>query len=203
MASSDSLYIDVATLAPMLGFASDDNSARSRLSNICERASRFIDENRGTRFYTPDDDEIRYYTPHYPMRPDVIWIDDMTNVTEVACRNSDGSYTAWATEDWVAEPFTLPYTMILVSVFGSQSAFPNCPRAVRVQGRFGYSDAPPAVIQEAALLIALRMFERPRVRMGGAGKTAVASTTVVNSFDDDPDIMALLKKIPKRQLPVV
>lgn len=173
-------YTDLATLKARLGIG--DTKDDATLEAIIAAVSRWIDEYCGTRFYTTDADETRYYTAS---RADRLLLPfDLLSVTSLATDDGTRAYaTVWGASDYDLEPADAPldgkpYWEIVVAPQGNH-AFPvGVPRGVRVTGKFGYCTAAnrPAAITEACLLRCMQIFALKAAPFGQVGGEGVAVT---------------------------
>lgn len=160
-----------------------------------EAASRAIDQYCGRRFYPSDADVTRYYTPE---RPDILWIDDLVDVTTISTDPAgENTYTdAWATTDYVLEPrnATLegwPYTSVR-RVNGGSFFFPSMwPGSVKIVGTFGWASAPPQV-KEATTILATQLLVRAREAPFGVVSFNAEIGTVARIARVDPQIRLLI-----------
>lgn len=199
MTDTSTWYVTPNDLKPEFNIAADDNSKNRRLEEICEGVSRAIESDRGTRYWVPDDNEVWYFRGL--ARWNKIHIGAFVSVAEVATDAiGAGTYTVWDAADYYLSPANavlqgLPYTEIERTPQTTKQ-FSPLPRGIRVTGKSGFSAEVPAVIEEAALLIALRAYERPRTPLGTSTRTSLGGKTVYHSLLADPDIRDLLDAVP-------
>lgn len=163
-----------------------------------EAASRWIDEMTGARFYGAAETRI-YTAPWY----DLLYIDDATTITAVKTDDDgDGVYeTEWAATDYVPEPrgagqLGRPYRQIRIAREGRYS-WPRIDGGVEVTATFGYG-GPPAVVRQACLLVAHRLYRRKDAIFGVAGTPGLGVTVVQAKITADSDVMALLQAVEAR-----
>lgn len=172
-----------------------------------EAASRWIDEQLGTRFYATT--ETRYYTADFS---DLLWVDDLLAVTTLKTDDDwDGTHEiTWAASDYILEPRNnalrgRPYRQIRVNVNGDQTFPRNVVDGVEIVGSWGYhngvSTTAPAPIRQACLLVAHRLWRRKEAIFGVAGTPGVGITTVQAKIQSDSDVMALLNGVEVRRGP--
>lgn len=180
-----------AALAPGITDALDDVALQLAVT----AASRAIDRSCGRQFGKLDAPAVRYYTPTSAGRPAVV-IDDLMDPTGLVVRVEDGGGsfgdplvldTGYRLFPWNAAADGRPWTM-LVGV--APTRFPTRERAVEVAARWGWS-AVPAVIKQACLLQASRLFKRKDAPFGILGSAELGSE--LRLLDRlDPDVAVLL-----------
>jgi hypothetical protein len=109
-------------------------------------ASRMLDHEYRTRWYTTAADETRYYTAD---KSGVLWPDiDIISITTLAT-DADGDRTyedTWAATDYDLLPHNAaldgePYTHLRVTPDGSYSFPVGVEKGVKILGKFGYCTA--------------------------------------------------------------
>jgi len=171
----------------------DDND----LESIIEGVSRFVDKDRGRRFYAVS--ETRYYVP---VSPDFVVIDDLLSLTTLKT-DEDGDQTferTWTSSDYLLSPFNAaldgkPYLSIDRSRLGSLF-FPVEFRSVEVAGSFGYTSTTPATVHEYCVLFSMRLWERKDALFGHV--VSVKKVIQIVGLDKDTEMLAMLNAIPKR-----
>lgn len=172
----------------------DDND----LESIIEGVSRFVDKDRGRRFYAVS--ETRYYVP---ASANFVVIDDLLSLTTLKT-DEDGDQTferTWTSADYLLSPFNAaldgkPYFSIERSRLGSL-LFPVDFRSVEVAGSFGYASTTPKTVHEYCILFSMRLLERKESLFGHAVITAKKVVQIVG-LDKDTEMLAMLNAIPKR-----
>lgn len=190
-----SSYTTLSDVKLRLGIADDDQTDDVTLEAILEAASRAIDNYCGRRFYADTTDTTRYFTAAWS---DLLWPGDLVSITTLATdADGDGVYECvWDTSDYVLEPPNAdldgrPYTAIRVTPCGHY-AFPLViPRGVRIIGKWGWPEIPPAV-QEACCLLAARLFRRRDAIFGIVGSPELGMLRQVLRLDNDPELQLLL-----------
>jgi hypothetical protein len=168
-----------------------DTADDSALEAIITAVSRAIDDYCGRRFYAAN--ETRYYTA---TRPDGLMVDDILSVSALLT-DDDGDRTyenTWATTDYDLTPDNAalkaePYWKIITTPAGTHSFPANVRKGVKVTGSFGYASATPAVIEEACILQAGRLWRRQDAPFGVVGS---AEYGVARISSLDPDVKMLL-----------
>jgi len=194
---SGNLYVTTAELKLELniGVTTYDD----RIDHIVAAVSRAIDIIQRTRYFTTS--ETRYYTPRDGQ---VVDIDDLTTLSSLTVDSvGDGSYgTAWtAGTHFTLEPVNnalenKPYRQI---VLRSQSGarFPGYRNSVKIVGTFGYPEL-PAQINQAAVLLASRLYNRRDAPFGAIALGGLETASVVRIARADPDVMMLLESVDKK-----
>lgn len=177
------------------GAASFSAGDRELMETAIEAASRWIDHVTGTRFYTVS--ETRVYQAEWH---DLLYIDDLVSLTSLKTDDDDdGVYeVTWQATDYMLEPRNAalggrPYRQIRTRRNGEYS-FPRN-ETVQVTGAFGYSSTVPAVVKQACLLIAHRLWRRKDAIFGVSGTPGLGVTVVQARITADNDVMALLSAL--------
>lgn len=187
-------YATLDELKARLGLS--DTVDDAVLEPVIEAASRLVDSATGRVFYATT--ETRYFTA---LNDELVYVDDLLTVTSLKTdADGDRTYeTTWATTDYDLEPYNAaPYTSIRTAPSGSYG-FPTFRRGVEVTGSWGYcaTGSHPDAINEATLLLAIRLFKRKDAPFGvlGSPEMGVARLPAV-----DPDVQALLAPYRLRRL---
>jgi hypothetical protein len=173
----------------------------TRIGNIAIAVSRAIDQIQKTRYY--ETSETRYYTPRGPYKD--LAIDDLTSLTSVALDMAGtGTYSTTLTNGthFSLEPINnplegKPYRTISLKPQSGQW-FPCYQNSVKVVGSFGWS-AIPSTINQAALLLAVRIFQRKDAPFGALAVGGLDGSAVIRIARADPDVMFLLENTDRRQ----
>ena len=182
-------YATTASLKARLGITGSGSD--TVLGEVLEGASRLIDGFTGRTFYGSEA-ETRYFTTD---DTGTVFIDDLVSVTSVKT-DEDGDRTyerTWASTDYDLLPHNVtPKTRLVLAPEG-RYVFPTLPRSVQIVGTWGNNaDASiPAVIREATLLQAARLFERRKSPLGVIGDSEIGFARL--SARLDPDVEVLLK----------
>lgn len=181
-------YTTLEALKGRLGNVPDNLD--DRLENIIEAASREIDGICNRRFYAVT--ETRTFTAEWG---DHLDIDDLTSVTTIVTDDQGNrSYgTTWTVNDYDLEPansvaHSHPYTSIRLNP-NTTLAFPTGRRGVRITGAWGWPTI-PAPVEEACLLIAVRLNQSAKAPFGNAG--TIAEGAVQYTPRVDPVVRQLL-----------
>lgn len=124
-------------------------------------------------------------------------IDPLLSATLVQTDDSgDGTFaTTWAPgTDYYFLPLNAgqdgyPYRQLRVNPNGARQ-LPIGPRALSIQGTWGYALLTPAAIEEACILLVIRWLERPRAPFGVMGS---ADTGLIRLPQLDPDVRKILE----------
>lgn len=198
-------YVTVAELQAHIdasGDASFDGGDYANMETAIEAASRWIDEYCGTQFYAST--ETRVYTADWH---DLLYVDDLISVTTIKSDDDwDGVYeTTWTAGDYILEPRRAvsrgrPYRQIRMNVNGDYSFPRNVDGGIEIAGSFGYAATAPAVVKQACLLVAHRLWRRKDAIFGIAGTPGLGVTVVQAKITADSDVMALLQAIDTRRI---
>jgi hypothetical protein len=190
-------YTTVAALKTRLGNIADDRD-NAKLEQVIEAASREIDGLTNRVFYTVDA-QARTFTAEWG---NLLIIDDLVSLDSIETDDTgDRSYgTTWAATDYDLEPENaavkgIPYTSISITPNG-RYVFPRSRRGVRITGDWGWPAVPKA-IEEACLLISVRLVTRSKAPFGVAGSTDTQVTYIPRN---DPDARLLIE--PYRRMTV-
>lgn len=195
LSSASTLYMTVAEFKTVSSI--DDTDDDALIAQVLEATSRLIDRYCGRRFYLPDDDETRYYSPE---RSDLVFTDDIVEITTLKTDAAgDRTFeTTWATTDYDLIPRNAaldgnPYRHIGRSRIGTQS-FPLVHNGVEIVGRFGYPSV-PLDIKMACQIQATRLFKRKDAPFGVIGSAEMGQLLVLSKLD--PDVQLLLRPFKK------
>ena len=182
----------------------------SILSAVITAVSRKIDDHCD-RFFYQQTGQVHYYSAEFP---DVLVVDDLLTVSEIACDVSGNRTYAqiWDTSDYDLEPYNAaqesqprPYTKIHRAPFGKY-IFPiafrggglykvGIRKGVRITGNWGWPSV-PAVVTEACFLQCERLFKRKDAPFGVMGAGGMGQLQVIP--DLDPDVKWLLEDVRRR-----
>lgn len=182
------------------GDASFAPADRANLEVAIEAASRWIDQQLDTRFYSAA--ETRYYTACWP---DLVYVDDFVSLTTLRTDDDgNGVYeTTWSATDYWLEPRAAalvgrPYRQIRRRDAGNYSFPIGVDYGVEVTGVFGYATTVPAPIKQATLLLAHRLWMRKDAVFGVIGTPGLGVTVVQAQIRADADVVALLEGVDRR-----
>jgi hypothetical protein len=166
-------------------------------------ASRLIDKEVGgwpNYFYPSTADETRYFDGSGEVDQ---FVDPLISITSVAVSESGGrastSYTAWTENtDYFVWPYNYasigqPIQILLVdNDSGGKGTWGSTRKGVKVTGVFGYSSYPPADIQQACKITAMRWFMRAKQSWQDTSVNA-AMGELLYTQSLDPDVKEILK----------
>jgi hypothetical protein len=195
---------DVKSHMPESGL-SDVSDYDLVLSGLITSVSRLIDREVGGEpnfFESPAATSVRYYDGS---GLDEQEIEPAISIAELAVSEygylSSSDFTVWDDSDYLTHPYNaLPVRSLLVDrLNGHKLRFPNYRRAVRVTGRFGYSETPPADIKQAAIIQVIRWFMRSKQGYAATGASPEIGGMTINVNNRpgssprlDPDVAAIL-----------
>lgn len=193
------VYASLPQLKAALRLNADDMVDDVELQRCLQVASRAIDDRcsdgphwRRQFYVSPSETRI------YRMDEERYWyarelrIEDAQTITGVTIDyNNDGVYetTLTADSDYQTRPRLAPFTRLVIPYFTGRYPFPFYGLGVSVTGTFGYSSTPPAAVQEACLLWAVRLWKRPQAPFGVLEGTLDTQPMRIGA---DADIAALL-----------
>lgn len=173
------------------------------IQGMITAASRLIDREVGgwaDYFYPTTADETRYYDGN---GEEEIYVDPIVSLTSVYVSESGGrassDYTAW-TED--TDFYVMPYNysaldvpiqaLVIDNDSGSKGTWGTVRKGIKITGVFGYSSYPPADIQQAAKITAMRWFMRAKQSWQDTSVNA-AMGEMLYTQSLDPDVKEILK----------
>jgi len=185
-------------IARLMGEGITPSSTDERtMEQVIEGASRAIEAFCGRRFYVVS--ETRYYTPE---ANDELFVDDLTEITTLQTdEDGDRTYeTTWATTDYDLLPLNAaleskPYTRIEVTPEGNYWFPQGLAKSVKIVGKFGYADRPPAQVREACLLQCERLWKRKDAPFGVAGSPELGTMRLIPELD--PDVKFMLQPLAR------
>jgi hypothetical protein len=194
---------DYATLTQVKAHLSDgitagDTQYDAILSALITRVSRSIDKftKRAPDAYKVESDATRYFSGS---GSGTIFIDELaTDPTSVAVAESGDitDYTTWASTDYILAPYNAsqwgrPYTMLEIDLlYGTKATWYKYPKAVKIVGKFGYSETVPPEIEEATIIQTARLWKR-----GQQGFVDLSSMVELGQLQIrklDPDVSEIL-----------
>lgn len=172
------------------------------LARLATAASRAIDlfANRQSGYFVVTADSTRYYTGSGRSEQ---YIDSLaTTPTSVAVDESgNGSYTTWASTDYNLWPYNavdegVPYVRLDINpVSSSKAVWYPFQKAVRIVGKFGFGITVHPLIEQAAVIQAVRWFKR--------AQQGYHDSTIVPELGQhlyvkplDPDVGAIIGRAP-------
>lgn len=193
-------YCTLAQLQARLNI--EDTIDDTVLEQVITAVSRLIDAYCGRRFYAAT--ETRYYSPKHA---DWCPVDDLLAVTTLS--TDDAGNRTWSTT-WAATDYDLvppnavvdggPYTAVETAP-GGRYSLPSITRGLKIAGSFGYSATTPAVVREAALLQATRVFKRRDAPFGIMGSFDLGQLQTIQRID--PDVAMMLQGVIRYNMVIV
>lgn len=163
-----SKYTTIEVLKGRLGNVPSGQDAL--FGQLIEAASRQIDDICNRQF-SPVTAATRIFTADWH---DMVLIDDLTTLTTLQTDDQgDRTYSqTWTANDYDLEPYNAaqlgrPYTSIMLNP-NTTLAFPTIRRGVKITGDWGWPSIPEP-IEEACLLIAVRLNQSAKAPYGNAG----------------------------------
>jgi hypothetical protein len=183
-------------------FDINDSTYDEVLGNMITAASRLIDKAVGgwaNYFYPTTDSQTRYFDGS---GSEVQYIDPAVSITSVAVSGSGRAvtdYTAWtADSDYFVAPYNhtaigYPITNLVVdNDSGSKGTWGKTKKGVKVTGIFGWSLTPPADVEQACKIQAVRWFMRAKQGYQDAAANPNLGEMVYMQ-ELDPDVKMLLR----------
>lgn len=182
-------YTTLADIKTYKRITSTDTTDDGVLERMIENASRFVDGETWTRFYTTSADETRVYTARLPER---VYTDDIIAITSVKL-DQDGDRTyevTLAATDYDAMPNNYaargePIRWLQTTPLGNYS-FTTQPRGIQIVGTFGFATSAPADIKMAVEEIVVNVYEK-RFGVNTTGAATITGAGVVITPKDIPD----------------
>ena len=180
-----------------------DDTYDTVLGNMVTAASRLIDRYVGgwdNYFYPTTDDSTRYFDGS---GEEIQYIDPMVSLTSVAVSDSGravSDYTTWTNDsDFFVSPYNhasigMPImSLVIDNDSGSKGTWGKTRKGVKVTGVFGWSATPPADIEQACKIQAVRWFMRSKQGY----QDAAANPSMGEMYymkELDPDVKMLLQR---------
>lgn len=185
-------YATLSELKSRLRITADDAAVDATLEQVILAASRQIDGLTGDVF-SATTAETRVLSATATDHLDVPSLRAVTSL--LTDEDGDRVYeTTWLATDYDLEPFDAaytnrPYTSIQLAPNGRRT-FPRGSRTVQITGNWGWAAVPDAV-EEACLILAIRLFKRKDAPYGIAGTPGLGQTQLtIPSID--PDVRQLV-----------
>ena len=188
--------------------ASDDDTYNSIIGSLITRACRFVD--RFTRREPDAYDAAATGTVRYFDGEGGLFqaIDECISVSAVSIRQTSGTAT-W-TDLESTDYRTWPYNatdygtpILRLDIDRRQGSYGNWPtgrNAVKVTAKWGYSDDPPPIIEQAVIAQTLRWFKRGQQMYADASLMREAGTlSYAKKLDPDVQTLLLESGIMKKQ----
>jgi len=184
-------------------FSSTSYDYDAVIQGMITGASRLIDKEVGgwpNYFYPTTDDQTRYFDGN---GEEEIYIDPLVSLTSVYVSESGGraltDYTAWTENtDFYVSPYNYSVigapiqSLVIDNDSGSKGNWGTTRKGVKVTGVFGYASYPPADIQQACKITAMRWFMRAKQSWQDTSvNAAIGEMLYTQSLD--PDVKEILK----------
>jgi hypothetical protein len=187
-------YTTITLVKDYLGIPSAEASQDTALTAAVNAATETVNGVCNTNFDTVS--EARVFRPADPY---VVYVDQFNTVTGLVVKtdtDNDGTYatTLVIATDFVVEPFnTAPFTM-LRNVSGTWPTYTSNRATVQVTAAYGdqVSTGVPYAIQQAALMLAARYYQRRSSPLGIT--TGFQDWGPMRISRQDPDVNALLQQ---------
>ena len=187
-------YTTIALVKDFLGIPSSTSSADPPLTAAVNAAQDLVDGYTNNTFENTT--EARNFRADDPY---VLLVDPFNTVTGLVVKTDtadDGTYdtTLTVTTDFVVQPFNqAPFTSIL-NVSGDWPRYDSGRPAVQVTASYGdrNSNGVPYAVQQAALILAARLYQRKASPLGIM--TGFADYGIARISKQDPDVAALLQQ---------
>jgi len=190
-----------------------DDTYDTVLGNMVTAASRLIDRYVGgwdNYFYPTIDDTTRYFDAS---GEEMQYIDPMVSLTSVAVSESGGraasDYTTWTVD---TDFFVMPYNyssigmpimgLVIDNDSGSKGTWGTTRKGVKITGIFGWSSTPPADVEQACKIQAVRFFMRSKQGY----QDAAANPSMGEMYymkELDPDVKILLQRYKTHNVVVI
>lgn len=185
-------YTSLSVLKDYLGVPSATSSEDTPLTAAIAAAQDLVDGYCNTTFETVT--EARVYRAD---DPDLLLVDQFRTLTGLVVKtdtNNDGTYdtTLTITTDYLATPFNEPPFTGLLNVSDEWPRYDSGRPAVQVTAAYGdqNSNGVPYAVQQAALILAARLYQRKASPLGIM--TGFQDYGIARISRQDPDVAALL-----------
>ena len=185
-------YTSLSVLKDYLGVPSATSSEDTPLTAAINAAQDLVDGYCNTTFETVT--EARVYRAD---DPDLLLVDQFRTLTGLVVKtdtNNDGTYdtTLTITTDYLATPFNEPPFTGLLNVSDEWPRYDSGRPAVQVTAAYGdqNSNGVPYAVQQAALILAARLYQRKASPLGIM--TGFQDYGIARISRQDPDVAALL-----------
>lgn len=196
--------VDYITLSELKSHLSDSGLGGGDydtiLGTLITRASRAIDRftKREEGAYVVSSDVTRYYRGSGTEEQLIDELAALPTTVEIAeagvvdsMAGSGGNYTTLSASDYFLEPnnalqLGLPFEIIVIDVLnGNFTWWPSYRRAVKITGKFGFSESAPELIKEAVTIQAGKWFKRGQQGFTDLSAMVSLGQMKYNSLDVD------------------
>jgi hypothetical protein len=168
---------------------------KTLINRLITAYSRMIDQycKRGENAFIAPAASIKYFNGN---NKQILLVDDMAAVpTEIAVAEAGDitDYTVWAATDYLVEPYDEApyYELIIDSLNGTKSVWPNYRKAIRVTAKWGYSEAVPKTIKNACIIQVIRAFKRAQQAYADSG-AVLELGKMTHAKQLDPEVKNML-----------
>ena len=175
-----------------------------QMATMITAASRLVDLEFGREagFFYPTTDEVtRYYDGNGEQE---LQIDEFVSISAVAVSNegsvSSSDYTTLTATDYYFKPYNYsgkgkPINCLVMDTLNGAEfgAWYSYRKGVKVTGIAGYSTTPPAVVEQAVKMQAVRWFMRAKQGYADTGADMnIGGISIKGQTQLDPDVKAIL-----------
>jgi len=180
--------------------ASDDDTYDTIIASLITRASRLVDRltrREDNAYDAPATGTVRYFDGEGGLYQA---IDECISVSAVSIRQTSGT-TTWTdleSTDYREWPYNYSDQSVPIMRLdmdrrqGSYSTWPTGRQAVKVTAKWGYSDDPPPIIEQAVIAQVIRWFKRGQQMYTDSSMMAAAGE-LTYAKKLDPGIETILK----------
>lgn len=187
-------YTTLAVLKDYLGIPSATSTEDTPLTAAIDAAQDLVDGFTNTTFETVT--EARVYRAD---DPGVLLVDQFHTLTGLVVKtdsSNDGTYDTTLTSptNFLVQPFNEPPFTSLLNVSGDWPRYNSGRPAVQVTAAYGDQNnaSVPYAVQQAALILAARLYQRQASPLGIM--TGFADYGIARISKVDPDVTALLQQ---------
>jgi hypothetical protein len=206
MATDPNNYIGVANIKDALPDTDWGGDYDNLLKILVEASSRQIDTHLGLEpgAFLVDSDEVRYFTGSGTTQQ---WVDALAatpTTVEMDLVGDQVTYTAISSGDYTLWPRNAallgqPYYRLDIVRLGSPTYYTwrRFPDSIKITGKFGWSIAVPAYVQQVTTIQAVRWFKRAQQAFQDVGAIReLGQLQYVKGID--PDLQVFLDVMPGR-----
>ena len=187
-------YTTQSLVKTYLGIPSGTTSEAPAIDNAIAAAEAEIDQITGRTFVVPGGATAKTYVAYDDY---TVYVDDIAKTDGLIVKedtNLDGTYdtTLTITTDYLATPFNEPPFTGLLNVSDEWPRYDSGRPAVQVTAAYGdqNSNGVPYAVQQAALILAARLYQRKASPLGIM--TGFQDYGIARISRQDPDVAALL-----------
>ena len=181
-------YTTLAAVKARLDIDDGDTSRDDELEAVIDAAEAAVDSLTKQVWKSPAASMEYFTVDRWTYK---LYIPPAQSVTAVAEKDSDGTWTALADEDWAEIERSGPTTQLL-RTSGTWKQTVRGEASVRVSGVFASTATAPPDIAMAALILSHRLVNRSQAPFGIEG--GGIETGAMYLAQNDPDVYTLLKR---------